>query len=65
MRLAELLIKGYEVHGMIRRSSTINTKRIDHIYDSIKLHYDMTDSLCLDRLLHDIQPDEIYHPVAC
>jgi GDPmannose 4,6-dehydratase len=38
--LAELLIeKGYEVHGMIRRSSTINTKRIDHIYDSIKLHY--------------------------
>jgi GDPmannose 4,6-dehydratase len=64
--LAELLLdKGYEVHGMIRRSSTINTKRIDHIYDSIKLHYgDMTDSLCLDRLLHDIQPDEIYHLAA-
>lgn len=64
--LAELLLeKGYEVHGIIRRSSTINTKRINHIYDKIKLHYgDMTDSLCLDRLMSEIKPDEIYHLAA-
>ena len=64
--LAELLLeKGYEVHGIIRRSSTINTGRIDHIYNKIKLHYgDMTDSLCLDRLMSEIKPDEIYHLAA-
>jgi GDPmannose 4,6-dehydratase len=64
--LAELLLeKGYEVHGMIRRSSTINTKRIDHIFDKITLHHgDMTDSLCLDKLLSDINPTEIYHLAA-
>ena len=64
--LAELLLeKGYEVHGIVRRSSTINTKRIDHIYDKIKLHFgDMTDSLCLDRLMNEIRPDEIYHLAA-
>jgi GDPmannose 4,6-dehydratase len=64
--LAELLLeKGYEVHGIVRRSSTINTGRINHIYDRIKLHYgDMTDSLCLDRLMSEIKPDEIYHLAA-
>lgn len=64
--LAELLLeKGYEVHAIIRRSSTINTKRIDHIFDKIKLHYgDMVDSLCLDRLMSEIKPDEIYHLAA-
>ena len=64
--LAELLLeKGYEVHGIVRRSSTINTGRINHIYDRVKLHYgDMTDSLCLDRLMSEIKPDEIYHLAA-
>jgi GDPmannose 4,6-dehydratase len=64
--LTELLLKnGYEVHGMIRRSSTINTKRLDHIFDEINLHYgDMTDSLCLDKLLSQLQPTEIYHLAA-
>jgi GDPmannose 4,6-dehydratase len=64
--LAELLLeKGYEVHGIVRRSSTINTGRINHIYSKIKLHYgDMTDSLCLDRLMSEIKPDEIYHLAA-
>jgi GDPmannose 4,6-dehydratase len=64
--LAELLLeKGYEVHGIVRRSSTINTGRINHIYNKIKLHYgDMTDSLCLDRLMSEIKPDEIYHLAA-
>lgn len=64
--LAEFLLdKGYEVHGIIRRSSSINTRRIDHIYDQLKLHYgDMTDSLSIDKLIHDIKPDEIYHLAA-
>ena len=64
--LSELLLeKGYEVHGMVRRSSTLNTKRIDHIFDKINLHHgDMTDSLCLDRLLSQIKPTEIYHLAA-
>ena len=50
--LAELLLeKGYEVHGIVRRSSQINTHRIDHIYKKIKLHYgDLTDSSNLIRL---------------
>lgn len=61
--LAELLLsKNYEIHGIIRRSSSFNTKRIDHIYDKINLHYgDVTDSLNLDNLISTIRPDEIYH----
>ena len=59
--LAELLLeKGYEVHGIIRRSSLINTHRIDHIYHDIKLHYgDLTDSTNLVRIIQQSQPDEI------
>jgi len=61
--LAELLLeKGYEVHGIIRRSSSINTYRIDHIYDFITLHYgDLTDSTSLVRIIKQVQPDEIYN----
>jgi GDPmannose 4,6-dehydratase len=61
--LAELLLeKGYEVHGIIRRASSINTHRIDHIYDSINLHYgDLTDSTNLINIIQKVQPDEIYN----
>jgi GDPmannose 4,6-dehydratase len=61
--LAELLLdKGYEVHGIIRRSSNFNTQRIEHIYDKLKLHYgDLSDSSQLTRLLYDLQPEEIYN----
>ena len=61
--LAELLLeKGYEVHGIIRRTSLINTHRIDHVYDSINLHYgDLTDSTNLVRVIQQVQPDEIYN----
>ena len=61
--LAELLLeKGYEVHGIIRRSSSINTARIDHIYQNIKLHYgDLTDSTNIVRVIQLVQPDEIYN----
>jgi len=61
--LAELLLqKGYEVHGIVRRSSLINTHRIDHIYNNIKLHYgDLTDSTNLVRVIQQVQPDEIYN----
>src|ERR1700727_2854490 len=68
--LSELLIeKGYEVHGLIRRSSSFNTGRIDHIYRDphnqdakMFLHYgDLSDATNLNRLLRKIQPDEIYH----
>ena len=61
--LAELLLeKGYEVHGIVRRSSLINTHRIDHIYDSITLHYgDLTDATNLVRVIQKVQPDEIYN----
>ena len=71
--LAELLLhKNYEVHGIIRRASTFNTKRIDHLYKdphnkNIKmfLHYgDMTDSSNLNRILEKVQPDEIYNLAA-
>jgi GDPmannose 4,6-dehydratase len=61
--LAELLLeRGYKVHGIVRRSSLINTDRIDHIYDKIKLHYgDLTDSSSLIRIIQETQPDEIYN----
>ena len=61
--LAELLLeKGYEVHGIVRRASLINTHRIDHIYDQIKLHYgDLTDSTNLVRIIQKVKPDEIYN----
>ncbi len=61
--LAELLLeKGYKVHGIVRRSSLINTDRIDHIYDKIHLHYgDLTDSSSLIRIIQETQPDEIYN----
>ena len=68
--LAELLLeKGYEVHGIKRRSSSLNTERVDHIYQDIHetnpkffLHYgDLTDSSNLTRILKDIKPDEVYN----
>ncbi len=71
--LAELLLsKGYEVHGLIRRSSTFNTDRIDHIYQDphelsprLHLHYsDLTDGTRLVTLLGQIQPDEVYNLAA-
>jgi len=60
--LAELLLeKEYEVHGVIRRSSSFNTGRIDHIFDKLHLHYgDVTDSLCIDKIIGMVKPDEIY-----
>lgn len=64
--LAELLLnKGYEVHGIVRRSSSFNTGRIDHILDDLQLHYgDMTDSGSLCRILQDVKPDECYNLAA-
>lgn len=66
--LTELLLdKGYEVHGIIRRSSSFNTKRIDHLYDNpnLNLHYgDLTDSVQLVKLLYELKPDEIYNLAA-
>src|SRR6516164_2019674 len=61
--LAELLLeKGYEVHGLIRRSSSINTSRIDHIYDHLRLHYgDLSDAVSLNNVVGKISPDEIYN----
>ena len=69
--LAELLIeKGYEVHGIKRRSSLFNTERIDHLYKDLHdkndnrlfLHYgDLTDSLNINKIIGDVKPDEIYH----
>jgi len=61
--LAEFLLKkGYEVHGIVRRASLINTHRIDHIYEKIKLHYgDLTDSTNLVRVIQKVKPDEIYN----
>ena len=60
--LCELLLaKGYETHGTIRRSSSFNTGRIDHIFDRLQLHYsDSTDGSALGALLTKIKPDEIY-----
>ena len=69
--LAELLLeKGYMVHGVKRRSSSINTQRIDDIYNKYNeknffLHYgDITDSLMIQRLINNIRPDEIYNLAA-
>ena len=71
--LAELLLsKGYEVHGIIRRASTFNTGRIDHLYKDphvngvrLFLHYgDISDSTNLIKLLYRVQPEEIYHLAA-
>ena len=61
--LAEFLLeKGYEVHGIVRRSSMINTHRIDPIYDKIKLHYgDLTDATNIIRVIQQVKPDEIYN----
>lgn len=68
--LAEFLLeKGYEVHGIKRRASSFNTERIDHIYEApnmderrLKLHYgDLTDTSNLTRIIHEVQPDEIYN----
>ncbi|MCB0920611.1 MAG: GDP-mannose 4,6-dehydratase [Actinobacteria bacterium] len=71
--LAELLLdKGYTVHGLIRRASTFNTHRIDHLYQDphdpdarLFLHYgDLTDSSRLTTLLEKVEPDEVYHLAA-
>jgi GDPmannose 4,6-dehydratase len=64
--LAELLLgKGYEVHGLVRRSAEHTTERIDHIMDQLHIHEgDMSDSSCLIRLVGGIQPDEIYNLAA-
>ncbi|MGE0480887.1 MAG: GDP-mannose 4,6-dehydratase [Phycisphaerae bacterium] len=71
--LAELLLElGYEVHGIIRRSSSFNTARIDHLYADqhekgvrLRLHYgDLTDGASLRRIVSQAQPDEIYHLAA-
>lgn len=64
--LAELLLeKGYEVHGIIRRSSSFNTGRIDHIFNRLHLHHgDMTDSLNLMNIMEKVRPDEVYNLAA-
>ena len=68
--LAEFLLeKGYEVHGIKRRASSFNTERVDHIYQppnqkdaKFRLHYgDLTDSSNLTRIIHEVQPDEVYN----
>jgi GDPmannose 4,6-dehydratase len=64
--LAELLLdKGYEVHGLVRRSSSFNTWRIDHVRDRLVLHYgDLVDQNSLARALEALQPDEVYNLAA-
>src|SRR5271156_4256731 len=64
--LAELLLeKGYEVHGIVRRSSSPNTGRLAHIIDQIQLHSgDMTDSGSLSNIVQGVKPDEIYNLAA-
>jgi GDPmannose 4,6-dehydratase len=68
--LSELLLsRGYEIHGLIRRASTFNTQRIDHIYSDphdpttrLFLHYgDLSNSEQLTNLIYNIRPEEIYH----
>src|SRR5277367_1211930 len=63
--LAEVLLeKGYEVHGLVRRSSSVNTARIQHLCD-LHLHEgDMSDGINLERILYKIEPDEIYNLAA-
>jgi GDPmannose 4,6-dehydratase len=64
--LAELLLsKGYIVHGIVRRSSTFGTQRIEHIFDRLNLHYgDVTDGGAMARLVAEIEPDELYNLAA-
>jgi GDPmannose 4,6-dehydratase len=71
--LTELLLsKGYEVHGIVRRASTFNTNRIDHIYEDphwskrpVRLHYgDLTDASCLTKIMQDVRPQEVYNLAA-
>jgi GDPmannose 4,6-dehydratase len=71
--LAELLLaKGYEVHGVVRRSSSVNRARIDHLRDNesgpnprLRLHYgDLADSVALVKLLYELEPDEVYNLAA-
>ena len=64
--LAELLLeKGYEVHGLVRRSSSFNTWRIDHVRDRLALHYgDLVDQNSLVRTLENIEPEEVYNLAA-
>jgi GDPmannose 4,6-dehydratase len=71
--LADLLLeKGYEVHGIIRRASTFNTSRIDHLYEDAHIngvrlflhHGDLSDSVHLVKLLYELKPDEVYHLAA-
>lgn len=61
--LAELLLdKGYEVHGLIRRSSSLNTARIDHIFDRLQLHHgDLTDASGLAKIINRVKPHEVYN----
>ncbi|XP_046905948.1 GDP-mannose 4,6 dehydratase-like isoform X2 [Hypomesus transpacificus] len=69
--LAEYLVeKGYEVHGILRRSSSFNTGRIEHLYGNpqthtegnMKLHYgDLTDSTCLVKIINEVKPTEVYN----
>ena len=61
--MAELLLeKGYEVHGLIRRSATGNTKNIKHILDKIRIHQgDLADTTSLYRVIKDVNPDELYN----
>ncbi|XP_062308212.1 GDP-mannose 4,6 dehydratase [Osmerus eperlanus] len=69
--LAEFLVeKGYEVHGILRRSSSFNTGRIEHLYGNpqthtegnMKLHYgDLTDSTCLVKIINEVKPTEVYN----
>jgi len=61
--LAELLLeKGYKVHGMLRRSSTDNTRNIKHFMDKVTLHQgDLADPLSVDRIIHEVDPHELYN----
>src|ERR1700678_659450 len=68
--LAELLLaKGYEVHGIIRRASSFNTERIDHVYQDPHvhdtrlrlIHGDLTDGSSLNKILREVKPDEVYN----
>src|SRR6201986_4314341 len=61
--LAEILLeKGYEVYGMVRRSSSFNTARIDHIFSDVELVFgDLTDASALNQLMRTIRPDEVYN----